>query len=69
VNIATGEFSRQWSENVLRAAAIGSTEPMPATAGKHTLSVRPLDPGLVFDKIVIDLGGLKPTHLGPPFAR
>lgn len=47
------------------AATIGSTAAAPATAGKHTLTVNPLDPGLVFDMIVIDLGGLKPAHLGP----
>jgi hypothetical protein len=32
----------------------------------ETLQICPLDPGLIFDKIVIDLGGLKPSHLGPP---
>jgi Glycosyl hydrolase family 115/Gylcosyl hydrolase family 115 C-terminal domain len=69
VDIATAEFSRPWSTNVLRAAAIGTTAQVLAHPGKHTLKLQPLDPGLVFDKIVVDLGGLKPTHLGPPEPR
>jgi hypothetical protein len=65
VDIDTKEFSPAWSENVLRAAAIGTSDHKLA-AGKHTLTIHPLDPGMVFDKIVIDLGGLKPSYLGPP---
>lgn len=29
----------------------------------HTLVVRPLDPGIVFEKIVVDCGGYKPSYL------
>jgi hypothetical protein len=65
VDLDTAEFSRPWSVNVLRAAAIGTTAHTLA-AGSHTLKLHPLDPGVVFDKVVIDLGGLKPSHLGPP---
>jgi hypothetical protein len=69
IDLASAEFSSQWSANVLRAATIGSTGKMPIMAGKHILKLRPLNPGVVFDKIVIDLGELKPTHLGPPAIR
>ena len=31
---------------------------------EHTLRVRPMQPGIVFEKILINLGGYKPTHLG-----
>ncbi len=66
VDIDTVEFSKPWSINVLRGAAIGTTQHTIATPGSHTLTLHPLDPGVVFDKVVIDLGGLKPTQLGPP---
>jgi hypothetical protein len=66
VNIDTAEFSKPWGVNVLRGAAIGTTQHSLARPGRHTLTIRPLDPGVVFDKVVIDLGGLKPTQDGPP---
>ncbi|NQX02052.1 glycosyl hydrolase 115 family protein [bacterium] len=65
VDIDTAEFSKPWAANVLRGAAIGSSD-FALTQGKHVLKLRPLDPGVVFDKVVIDLGGLKPSYLGPP---
>ncbi len=34
-----------------------------AGAGESILEIRPLDPGIVFEKIVIDLGGYTPTYL------
>jgi len=66
VDLDTKEFSREWSTNVLQAAAIGVTDHTLAEVGKHTLKLHPLDPGIVFDKLVIDLGDLKPSQLGPP---
>jgi hypothetical protein len=65
VDLDTREFSREWSVNVLRGAAIGTTEHAFERAGRHTLTLRALDPGVVFDKIVIDLGDMKPSQLGP----
>jgi hypothetical protein len=65
-DIATAEYSKNWSQNVLRGSSIQTGSPVRMTKGKHTLKLRPLDPGLVFDKIVLDLGGLQPTHTGPP---
>lgn len=53
VDIDTAEFSQPWSINVLRGAAIHSTD-VKLSAGKHTLKLRPLDPGVVFDRIRID---------------
>ena len=34
--------------------------------GKHTLMIRPLDNGLVFQKIMVDLGGMRKSFLGAP---
>ena len=32
-------------------------------AGLHTLTIRPLEPGTVFEKIVLDCGGYRKTYL------
>lgn len=35
----------------------------PDADGLHTLSISPLDPGIVFEKIVVDCGGYNPSYL------
>ena len=37
--------------------------------GTRTLRICGLDPGVVLDKLAIDLGGLTPGYLGPPSAK
>ena len=34
--------------------------------GQHTLKIWAVEPGVVFQKVVIDLGGVRPSYLGPP---
>jgi hypothetical protein len=58
-----------WSQNVQRNTAITTTTHKIGAAGRHTLKIWMVDPGVVMDKIVMDLGGLKETYLGPPEAR
>jgi len=34
--------------------------------GKNTIRFRAIEPGIVLQKLILDLGGLKPSFLGPP---
>ena len=42
---------------------VESTVDLQADAGSHTLCITPLDPGIVFEKIVVDCGGWSRTYL------
>jgi hypothetical protein len=71
VTAVPGDFSlnagrREWAKVVGdNARALVSTH-RAARAGYHTLKVWAVDPGVVLQKLIIDLGGLRPSYLGPP---
>lgn len=56
----------EWAKNVQDEARTVSAKVQIPSAGYHTLKVWMVDPGITLQKIVIDLGGLKPSYLGPP---
>jgi hypothetical protein len=58
--------NREWEESVRNAARTIRSSHEASGAGYHTLKIRMVDPGVVLQKIVVDLGGLKPSYLGPP---
>lgn len=52
--------------DIAASRIIESVVTMPAKnirEGLHVLTIAPLDPGLVLEKVVIDLGGYQPSHL------
>ena len=51
---------------VADGAASYSTRHTLARPGAHVLKFWALDPGVVLQKVVVDLGGQKPSYLGPP---
>ena len=56
-----GETGNAWHrEHVIDSQTIHALK-----AGKHTLRIRPLDNALVLQKILINLGGMHKSYLGP----
>jgi hypothetical protein len=59
--VSQDEHDRQWSENVLRNAALTTSLHPLAAAGLHTLKIWMVDPGIVVDAVMADDG-----HAGQP---
>ncbi|KAL1964495.1 hypothetical protein VTN77DRAFT_6921 [Rasamsonia byssochlamydoides] len=47
----------------------GNSSDTEGTGSAHTLKLWALEPGVVFEKIVIDFGGERHSYLGPPESR
>lgn len=60
-------YSLMYPTAAARIIETVQTLPIPEnTNGEHTLTLRPLNPGVVFHKIIIDDGGYEQTHLKMP---
>lgn len=60
------EYPQWWNTSVSDHIKIKITKHNGLAQGKHILKVWMVDPGVVFQKFVIDAGGLKQSYLGPP---
>ena len=60
--IMTKALGKKWVANNIIETISKHKQLVP---GKHSLRIRPLAAGMVLQKIVIDLGGLQPSYLGP----
>ncbi len=58
--------NREWEQSVKDASRTVRSSHTLSNAGFHTLKIWMVDPAVVLQKIVVDLGGLKPSYLGPP---
>jgi lysophospholipase L1-like esterase len=58
--------NRDWEESVKNACRVIESTHTLSEPGYHTLKIWMVDPGIVLQKIIVDLGGLKPSYLGPP---
>ena len=57
---------RDWEESVKDSVRKTKSTHAIAQPGHHTLKFWMVDPGVVLQKLVLDLGGVKPSYLGPP---
>lgn len=57
-----GELGQWQAEQIIETSTIHNID----KEGIHTIRIRPLEPGIVFQKIMLDTGGLKPSYLGAP---
>jgi hypothetical protein len=66
VDRPNGANPANWETAVANNAWLGTSNFTYAGSGEHTLKLWALEPGLVFNSIWVDLGGIKPSYLGPP---
>ena len=66
INVHADKSLKAWERSVADGVTVLESKHAIARPGPHVLKVWALDPGLVFRKIVVDTGGLKPSYLGPP---
>ncbi len=57
---------RDWATTVKDSVRKTESTHTLATSGYHTLKVCMVDPGVVLQKIIVNLGGERPSYLGPP---
>jgi hypothetical protein len=65
-NYVAGDRNRDWEESVKNSSRTVKATLKVDKPGYHTLKVWMVDPAVVLQKIVVNLGGLKPSYLGPP---
>ncbi|MFD2285234.1 glycosyl hydrolase [Pedobacter petrophilus] len=67
VNISAGYKSEAaWRKSVANSIKVFQTPLKFDQTGKHTIKYWMVSPAVVLQKLVLDLGGLKPSFLGPP---
>jgi hypothetical protein len=65
VNIHTDESMQAWERSVAANVTMGTSVHHVAGPGMTWIRIHTLHPGLVFQKVVIDAGGLQRSYLGP----
>jgi hypothetical protein len=63
------DANRPWALDVVKNARMTTTEWTLRAGTRHTIRLWALDPALVIDRLVLDLGGQRTSYLGPPETR
>lgn len=66
VDVLANNNPEAWATSVKDSVRKVSSIHNIANPGYHTLKFWIVDPGVVLQKIVVNLGGVKPSYLGPP---
>jgi hypothetical protein len=70
INLHTGMVAdngnRPWKKAVAENIILKTSQHTLSKPGEHVLKFWRVDPGVVLEKLVVDLGGVKPSYLGPP---
>ena len=66
VDILAQNSLKDWEESVKDSARISESTHTLDKPGYHTLKFWMVDPGVVLEKLVVNLGGVRPSYLGPP---
>lgn len=66
VSINADKSLRYWEKLVANNINVSTTKHTIDKPGTHTLKFWMVDPGVVLQKLVVDLGGVEPSYLGPP---
>ena len=66
VDLLAGETEETWNRAAADAIRIGRTRFDGVAAGRHVVKLWRVDPGVVFQRLVLARGPLPRTYLGPP---
>jgi hypothetical protein len=69
VEIHKEESLKKWENSVATNSRTLLVKQPNLSSGKHTLKIWLIDAGVVFQKIMLDTGGLKPSYLGAPESK
>lgn len=62
----SGELPPGWLESVMDCVWVKTHELTLGDVGAHNLSIALCDENIALEKVVIDLGGVRNSYLGPP---
>ena len=66
IDVLAQNTTEAWATSVKDSIRTARSTHQIANAGYHTLKFWMVDPGIVLQKLVVDLGGVRPSYLGPP---